>query len=317
MTISRAVRGTLTGAAAALIAITPMTLAPAAFAAPVSIVHQAPAPSFGLQAAPNARDIGGVAAMNGSIKSGLVFRSDALNRLTAADQQSLVTAGITKIIDFRSPTERAANPDQPGSVPVESLPVYDPNNDFYVFFGKVVQGGPTVQQQQLGDGKGAAYMENYYRWMVTDDTARAQFSTALKEIANTGGGVLYHCTAGKDRTGWMTAILMTILGTPQNNIYDNYLASNDRLAASNKATLDALVSQGLVTDRSLFTPVLGVQRSFLDAAFTQAVASYGSIQNFISNGLGIDADTYKALQTKLIAQGASSGSSGLGTGSAN
>ncbi|MEV6771675.1 tyrosine-protein phosphatase [Nocardia sp. NPDC051030] len=312
MTISRAVRGTLTGVAAALIAVLPVAATPVAMAAPaISILHQAPiGADFKLQAAPNARDIGGVSATSGTIKSGLVYRTDALNRLTDADQQTLTTAGVTEIIDFRSPTERGANPDKvPSSIPVKSLPVFDPNNDFYAFFAKVVQGGPTVQQQLLGDGKGAQYMRDYYRWMITDPTARGQFAQALQDIANSSGAVLYHCTAGKDRTGLMTAILMTILGTPSGQIYTNYLASNDRLAASNKATLDALVAQGLVTDRTLFDPVLGVQRDFLEASFDQAAKSFGSMELFISNGLGIDNLTIKKLQDKLIEKG------GVGTGS--
>ncbi|WP_157354953.1 tyrosine-protein phosphatase [Nocardia terrae] len=308
MTISRALRGTLTGVAAALIAAVPITLTPAVQAAPTSsILRQAPVGAdFALQGAPNARDIGGVAANNGvaQIKSGQVFRTDALNHLTGTDQQTLIAAGVTKVIDFRSPTERAQNPDSlPASIPEESLPVYDPNNDFYLFFAKAVQGGPTVQQQLLGDGKAAQFMVDYYKWMVTDPTARAQFGTALKDIANASGPVLYHCTAGKDRTGWMTAILMSILGTPNAAIYDNYLLSNDRLAASNKATMDALVAKGLVTDPSLFAPVLGVQSDYLDAAFAQAVQSYGTMNNFVFQGLGIDGATVGILQAKLIQQG--------------
>ncbi|WP_162958238.1 tyrosine-protein phosphatase [Nocardia yunnanensis] len=312
MTLSRAARGTLTGLAAALIAVVPVALTPAVQAAPASsILRQAPVGAdFKLQAAPNARDIGGTPAAGGKIKPGLVFRTDALNRLTDADKQTLVSAGITKIIDFRSPTERAANPDQlPASIPEDSLPVYDPDNDFYLFFAKAVQGGPAVQQEMLGDGKGAQYMRDYYKWMVTDPTARNQFATALKDIAGGSGAVLYHCTAGKDRTGWMTAILMHILGTPEGSIYDNYLASNDRLAASNKATLDALVAQGKVTDRSLFEPVLGVSRDYLAASFVQAVQSYGSIDRFVSDGLGLDSATLDALRAKLIEKG------GLSTGS--
>ncbi|WP_309230955.1 tyrosine-protein phosphatase [Nocardia sp. SYP-A9097] len=302
MTISRAVRGTLTGVAAALIAVFPATITPAV-AAPISVVQSPKGTSLELSTAPNARDIGGIPTQQGGgkIRDGLVYRADALNRLTAADQQALVAAGITEVIDFRSPTERGANPDQlPSSIPAQSLPVYDPNNDFYVFFGKAVQGGPALQQQLLGDGKGAQYMRDYYRWMITDATARTQFGTALKEIANASGAVLYHCTAGKDRTGWMTAILMSALNVPKGQIYNNYLASNDNLAAANKATLDGLVAKGLVTDPSLFEPVLGVDSSFLDASFDQVQQSFGSFDNFLTQGLGIDSATRDALSAKLL-----------------
>ncbi|MRH89117.1 protein-tyrosine-phosphatase [Nocardia sp. SYP-A9097] len=310
MTISRAIRGTVTGVAAALIAVFPVAMTPAS-AAPIAILHQAPVGAdFKLQAAPNARDIGGVGAQNGKIKSGLVFRTDALNRLTDADQSTLTAAGITKIIDFRSPAERAASPDKvPASISTMTLPIYNPDQDFYAYIGGLIQAGPDAQQAALGDGKAAQYMRDYYKWVVNDPTSRAQFGTALKEIATTSGGVLFHCTAGKDRTGMMTAFLMSILGTPQDQIFGNFLLSNDRLAGSTKATLDALVAQGLIKDRTLFEPVLGVQKDYLESAFSQAVASFGAVNDFISQGLGIDAQTYKLLQDKLIEKG------GVATGS--
>ncbi|MGV9662478.1 tyrosine-protein phosphatase [Nocardia niigatensis] len=302
MTISRAVRGTLTGVAAALIAITPIAVTPAV-AAPVPVLQTPKGASLNLPSAPNARDLSGIPTQGGGgkVMDGSVFRSDALNKLSDAEQQQLVSAGIAEIIDFRSPTERGQNPDKlPASIPVKSMPVYDPNNDFYLFFAKAVQGGPTVQQELLGDGKGHQYMVDYYKWLVTDATSRSQFSAALKEIANANGPVLYHCTAGKDRTGWMSAILLSALGAPKGQIYNDYLASNDNLAASNKATLDGLVAKGLVTDPSLFEPVLGVDRDYLDSSFDAVQQTYGSFDNFLSQGLGIDGATVATLKSKLV-----------------
>ncbi|MBL1078479.1 tyrosine-protein phosphatase [Nocardia sp. 2] len=305
----KAVRGTLIGAAAALITLVPVVATPALAAPDTHVLHQAPATGLVLTAAPNARDIGGTAATGGSIKNGLVYRSDALNRLTDADQASLA-ANVTTVIDFRSPTERQVNPNKiPAGVTVKELPVYDPGNDFYLFFAQTVQGGPAVQQQVLGDGKNIQLMQDYNRWFVTDASSRAQFGTALHEIANASGAVLFHCTQGKDRTGLMTAILMGILGTPETQIYNNYLLSNDKLAAGNKAMLDALVAQGLIQDRTLFEPVLGVQREFLAAALDQIKQSYGSMDAFVTNGLGVDAATQTKLRDKLIQKG------GIGTGS--
>ncbi|WP_433671755.1 tyrosine-protein phosphatase [Nocardia sp. CA-136227] len=300
MTISRAVRGTLTGVAAALIAITPIAVTPAV-AAPVPVLQTPKGVSLNLPSAPNARDLSGIPLGGGAkTKAGSVFRADALNKLSAAEQQQLVSAGIVEVIDFRSPTERAQNPDKlPGSIPAKSIPVYDPNNDFYLFFAKAVQGGPEVQQQLLGDGKGRQYMIDYYKWLVTDATSRGQFSAALKEIADANGPVLFHCTAGKDRTGWMSAILLTALGANKGQVYNDYLDSNENLAAANKATLDGLVHAGLVTDPSLFEPVLGVDRAFLDSAFDAVQANYGSFDNFLSQGLGIDAATVATLKSKL------------------
>ncbi len=289
----------MTGVAAALIAVFPSTTVASAGPALVHTVHDR---SMHLSTAPNARDIGDYPTQgNGKLRTGVVFRTDALDKLTAADQQQLVTSGITKVIDFRSPTESGANPDKlPASIPAVARPVYDPANDFYVMVGKAVQGGPAVQQQMLGDGKAAGIMRDYYRWLVTDATARAQFGATVRDIATANGPVLFHCTAGKDRTGWMTAILMTALGVPKGQVYKDYLESNDNLAAGNKALMDGLVAKGLVTDPALFEPILGVSREFLDAAFDQADASFGSFDRFVSEGLGIDGATLEALKSKLL-----------------
>ncbi len=289
----------MTGVAAALIAVFPSTTVASAGPALVHTVHDR---SMHLSTAPNARDIGDYPTQgNGKLRTGVVFRTDALDKLTAADQQQLVTSGITKVIDFRSPTESGANPDKlPASIPAVARPVYDPANDFYVMVGKAVQGGPAVQQQMLGDGKAAGIMRDYYRWLVTDATARAQFGATVRDIATANGPVLFHCTAGKDRTGWMTAILMTTLGVPKGQVYKDYLESNDNLAAGNKALMDGLVAKGLVTDPALFEPILGVSREFLDAAFDQADASFGSFDRFVSEGLGIDGATLEALKSKLL-----------------
>ncbi|MBF6228054.1 tyrosine-protein phosphatase [Nocardia abscessus] len=301
MTISRAIRGAMTGVAAALIAVFPSTTT--ALAGP-GLVHTVHDRSMHLSAAPNARDIGDYPTQgNGKLRTGVVFRTDALDKLTAADQQKLVTSGITKVIDFRSPAESGANPDKlPASIPSLARPVYDPGNDFYVMVGKAVQGGPAVQQQMFGDGKAAGIMRDYYRWMVTDATARTQFGATIRDIANATGPMLFHCTAGKDRTGWMTAILMTALGVPKGQVYKDYLESNDNLAAGNKALMDGLVAKGLVTDPALFAPILGVSGDFLDAAFDQAGTSFGSFDRFLSDGLGIDGATLEALKGKLLPQ---------------
>ncbi len=289
----------MTGVAAALIAVVPSTTV--ALAGP-GLVHTAHDRSMHLSTAPNARDIGDYPTQgNGKLRTGVVFRTDALDKLTAADQQQLVASGITKVIDFRSPAESGANPDKlPASIPAVARPIYDPADDFYVMVGKAVQGGPAVQQQMLGDGKAAGIMRDYYRWLVTDATARAQFGATIRDIATASGPVLFHCTAGKDRTGWMTAILMTALGVPKGQVYKDYLESNDNLAAGNKALMDGLVAKGLVTDPALFEPILGVSRDFLDAAFDQADASFGSFDRFVSEGLGIDGATLEALKSELL-----------------
>ncbi len=113
---------------------------------------------------------------------------------------------------------------------------------------------------------------------------------------------MYHCTSGKDRTGVTTAILMGLLGVSRADIMADFLLSNDRLAASNNATLDYLISHGLITDRTLLEPIMGVQADFLDSFFGQVRKSYGIIEQFVIRGLGVDAATVAKPQNKLLQQ---------------
>ncbi|MFI6867467.1 tyrosine-protein phosphatase [Nocardia sp. NPDC050406] len=309
MTISRAVRGSVAAVAAAFLAVLPAAATGAtATAAPSTVMLRTPlltkADSMGITA-PNARDVGGYAAQSGNktVRNGLVFRSDALDKLTAADHQKLTALGLTEVLDLRSPTETAANPDKlPGSIPRTELPIYDPNNDFYTLVNQIIGGGPAYQQEKLGNGKGAEIMRTYYRWFVTDATTRGQFAAAIRAIADAEGPILYHCTAGKDRTGITTAILFSILGVSREDAMSDFLLSNDRLAASNKATLDYLVSRGLIEDRSLIEPLLGVQADFLESFYDQVSKSYSNMEQFVMRGLGIDAATVAKLQDKLLQQ---------------
>ncbi|MBF6371004.1 tyrosine-protein phosphatase, partial [Nocardia puris] len=92
----------------------------------------------------------------------------------------------------------------------------------------------------------------------------------------------------------------SVLGVPDGQIYQDFLASNANLAAGNKALLDNLVAQGLVEDPELWEPILGVQREFLDAAFDQVRRSYGSMDEFLTAGLGLDTATLDALRSALV-----------------
>ncbi|MEU1521212.1 tyrosine-protein phosphatase [Nocardia rhamnosiphila] len=303
MTFSHTARGVLAASAAVLVGVLPLTTTPA-LAGPAVPVLEAPGKgdrALGLPHAPNARDIGGYPIRGGNkVRFGVVYRADALAKLDSGEQQKLVDLGITRVIDFRSPTEVSQGQDRlPAGIQRTEYPVYDAQNDLYVMMNQLIAGGPEAQRAALGDGKGAEYMRNYYRWLVTDPGSRTRFAAALRDIATEPGAVLYHCTAGKDRTGWMTAILMSVLGVPDGQIYQDYLRSNDNLAAGNKALMDALVQQGLVEDPALWQPVLGVQRDFLDAAFDQVRQSFGSMDDFVRSGLGADDATLAALRTKL------------------
>jgi protein-tyrosine phosphatase len=79
----------------------------------------------------------------------------------------------------------------------------------------------------LGDGRAADFMVAVNRSFVADGRQREQFAAALHMIAEGPRPLLYHCTGGKDRTGWMTAIVLTAIGVPRETVTRDYLLSND------------------------------------------------------------------------------------------
>ncbi|WP_406297493.1 tyrosine-protein phosphatase [Embleya sp. NBC_00888] len=258
--------------------------------------------SLGLQSAPNARDIGGYRTSRGlTVKYGQVFRTDALGKATDADVARLASLGLDVSADFRTDTEIAANGVNklPAGTVVENLPIAD-GNLTNITNAAVGSRDPIKQQELLGNGKAAAALENIYRGFVDDPAQRAQFATVLRDIAE-GKSVIYNCTAGKDRTGWMTAVVLKALGVDDATVYGDYLASNDNLRARNEGTKAGLKAAGLMQDPTLMDPLLYVQKSYLDTAFAQVQKKYGSFDDYLRKGLNIDPITELKLRARLLA----------------
>jgi protein-tyrosine phosphatase len=257
--------------------------------------------TIGLQSAPNARDIGGYRTNLGlTVKYGQVFRTDALGKATDADLAKLASLGLGESVDFRTDVEIGQNGANkvPAGVSVKNLPIAD-GNLTNIINSAVGSKDPVKQQEMLGDGKAAAALEAIYLGFVDDPAQRAQFATVLRDLAD-GKSVIYNCTAGKDRTGWMSAIVLKALGVDNATIYGDFLASNENLKARNEATKAGLKAGGLMQNPDLMDPLLYVQKSYLDAAFAQVNAKYGSFDNYLRKGLNIDPITVLKLQAQLL-----------------
>ncbi|RCG22702.1 protein-tyrosine-phosphatase [Streptomyces reniochalinae] len=111
-----------------------------------------------------------------------------------------------------------------------------------------------------------------------------------------GEAVLYHCTAGKDRTGWASAALLTALGVPRSTVVRDYLASNRYLTAYNRQARAHLPDA--VEDA--YEPLLGVRKTYLAASFARVERDYGSFDHYLSSGLRLDSDDLAALRGELL-----------------
>jgi protein-tyrosine phosphatase len=243
----------------------------------------------------NTRDLGGIVTQTGhKVIQGRVLRSDALNALTGEDVATLGGLGLRTVIDFRSPQEVAvAGPDRlppgAGSVP---LPILAGNLD--EFFA----GGPGKLRELLGDGKGERFMLGINRQFVADPAHREQFGRALRLIADRGRQpVLFHCSTGKDRAGWMTAVLLTALGVSRDQVMTDYLATNEYIWPAYERKLRDGADPDLLP---LLRPLLVQDPAYIDAAFDEVTVRYQSFGHFLDGGLGFtDADVAQLRRSLL------------------
>ncbi|MFG3370265.1 tyrosine-protein phosphatase [Streptomyces sp. NPDC048156] len=258
-----------------------------------------------LQGAVNVRDVGGYRVLGGGrVRQGLVYRADALSKLTDADLTTLSGLGLRRVVDYRVPVEiQYDGADRlPAGLTPQSRPVSD-NGLYAQMMAAISSKDPARQEEMLGDGRAAAFMRSVYPRFVSDADNRARFAATLRDAAYGTGGrgaLLYHCTSGKDRTGWTTYVLLLLLGVPERSAVDDYLASNAFRAAYDAKVRDGLKQSGMMLNPDLLIPLQEVRREYLSAALDQARADYGSLGRYVSQGLGLDLDTVAALRHRLV-----------------
>jgi protein-tyrosine phosphatase len=260
--------------------------------------------SLALSGAPNARDIGGHTTVGGRIvRRGLVYRSGALCAITDRDLLVLEAVGVAQIIDLRGPSEVAGlghdRVPAGGACEHVSLPVFDPEIAVYEILGGTLTAARA--QQILRDGQGAQLMIDLYRGFVRAPLVRAQFGAALHLIADRQPlPTLFHCTAGKDRTGWLAAVLLTTLGVPVDAIVADYLVTNQRLGEHVQAAVATLCAKKGIRDPTLLEPMLVASPGYIAAAFDEVDLLYGSFDDFLSRGLGLTATDRDRLHENLL-----------------
>jgi protein-tyrosine phosphatase len=257
-----------------------------------------------LDGAVNVRDIGGYRSAYGQeVMPGRLFRGDSLSRLSSADVERLDRLGLRVVIDFRSAGEvlLGGGDRLPYGAEYVHLPVS--GGDLGALYELIASGDHERQRRELGDGRAASFMAEMNRGFVADARQREAFGAALRRLGTPGQlPLLYHCTAGKDRAGWMTAIVLTALGVPRELVLRDYLLSNDyHRAGYDKLRLD-LVKTGIVADPGLLRPVLEQSATYLGAAFEEADRRYGSFGRFLAYGLEVSEVMLAELRRSLLGE---------------
>lgn len=226
----------------------------------------------------NFRDLGGFKTTDGKyVKWGKVFRSDDLNKLTDADLKYLNSIPLISIIDFRSPSEIKLSPDK--------MPRSTRNNyAFSITPGNLssIDDIKNMTTDQINNT-----MRSINQMLVTDSSCIAQYRLyfdLLQDEAETP--LMFHCSAGKDRTGMGAALFLYSLGVDEKTILNDYLSSNKYLGDKYKPIL---------TQHPNLKPLLEVDESFLKAGIEQIKKDHGSIENYLTNILNVDLNKMRQL----------------------
>jgi protein-tyrosine phosphatase len=261
-----------------------------------------------LQGAVNVRDLGGYRTTDGCIVSrGVLFRGDGLSKLTENDLIVLGDMALRTVIDFRTPGEvLSLGPDR---LPLGPVAVTFPvgSGDLSDIYDLVSSGQARRQHLALGEGRADAFMASIYRSFVSDARSRERFGSALSLICDDAVPALFHCTGGKDRTGWMAAVILLALGVPLTDVVDDYLLSNHYLGPSYAQLRLALVKAGLLGDPELMRPIMEVRSGYLRAGFDEAERLFGSFGDFLTRGLGMDRQRLSKLRGELLISGGGRG----------
>ncbi|MFI7007966.1 tyrosine-protein phosphatase [Streptomyces sp. NPDC050145] len=273
-----------------------------------AFAHTRPAPAapairqIPLQGAVNVRDLGGYrAGYGGRVRYGSVYRADALGKLTDADVAALAGLGLRRSVDFRVPFE--VRMDGADRLPPAAAAVARPISDgglSATIIEAIGSKDPARQEAVLGGDRAAAMMRQVYRTFASDAAARGAFAETLRDAGRGDGPVLFHCTAGKDRTGWLAYVLLSVLGVSSRVAVSDYLASNGFRAEADARTRAGLKQAGMMENPDLLIPVQEVRVEYLRAGLDQVRADFGSLERYVAVGLGLDRRDLWALRSRLV-----------------
>ncbi len=277
-----------------------------------------------LSTAPNFRDIAGISASNGGtgfvnttsnggvMRTGVFYRANALNKLDNADWTTLSALHIHRDIDLRTPDEIYGTLGPPSNPAAQDVV---PEGAAWTNINIYGTQGPIPSPLWGTPADAVSFMQSGYQEFVTDSVQRNGFRTVLLTLATDAGPDLWHCSGGKDRTGWTSVLLQSIAGVSEATILQDYLATNSYMSALISTTRARLLSVHPEWDPAAIDALLGVQSGYLQSALDQVDASYGSLSEYLTHGLGLtQADIY-VLRARMVFYPELPGQSGL-TGNA-
>ncbi len=243
----------------------------------------------------NARDLGGMVTADGKqVRKGLFLRTDALNALTDDDVRELTdNQKVSLIIDLRTSEEKMEKPDREiREASYYHIPVFSS-----------AQAGVTREEDAMATFiRELPDMRIFYRKMVEDDEASGNVCRALRLIMNNEQGCsLFHCVAGKDRTGILAMLILGILGVSEEDIMEDYMLTNvsGREIAGQIAemVLERYHNEELA---ERVKAACTADEGYLNAALDYIHSEYGTIPDYCRDKLGISEEEMDVFRQKAL-----------------
>ncbi|MBL8288816.1 MAG: tyrosine-protein phosphatase [Rubrivivax sp.] len=246
--------------------------------------HDPPPPRvLPLSGATNFRDLGGYRGLDGRpLRWRRLFRSEQLGALTAADHEVLAALGVAAAFDFRGVDERAAAPYAVPGLAQHSLaiePTVAQHMQAIADSGRTLT-GPVVQ----------GLMKDLYRGLV--DARAPRFAEFFAHLLGAEAPLVFHCTAGKDRTGVAAALVLLALGVPRETVMQDYLLTNEVFKPpwAPRADIAPEVLQAL----------WGVQPDYLEAALEMIDREHGGPERYLERVIGLDGERRRRLERRYL-----------------
>ena len=256
-----------------------------------------------LEGASNFRDFGGYETRSGRVVTGRLFRSDRLSLLTSADFDKLNKLNLRWVIDLRRSSELERDPTRwQGSDGPElwHLPLIEDDSGRRNAL-QLIADDPAKRNSAEA---AIQVMADMYRDLVNMPFSRGQYAAMFNRMAAEGSpGLVVHCSAGKDRTGIVVALIQLALGVTEDQVIEDFMLTDryyDGARLMHERSSQLMEHEEVDLSEAALLPVFTIHREYLQAALDEIDSAWGGTENYFRKGLGLTPDVIPALQEQLI-----------------
>jgi protein-tyrosine phosphatase len=246
---------------------------------------------IGLQGQTNFRDLGGYETTDGRhVKWGMIFRSGELSHLTTADYRQVSALGIRTVYDLRDQRERASQPTEWAAGPVRAL--------VSVKSDEVSAAMSPLSDPNIDANRARAALADFYAQMPK--LYAPEYRVIVHELLENRAPLLLHCTAGKDRSGVASALILSALGVPRATIVQDYELTDQLLRPSSVPPKTEFMRRFQSLPADVQHAMMSADPAYMAAAFRSIETHYGSVQTYFSTELGVGPEQIERLKSLYL-----------------